>query len=143
MKGINKAIILGTIGKDPEMRYAASGSAIASFSVATNESWVDKNTGQKVEKCEWHNITAFGKLGEICGQYLKKAGQVYIEGKIQTDKWQDNEGKDRYSTKIIASEMQMLGAKPDSAGQPAPAQSSGQEPTKREESTLDFNDIPF
>ena len=111
-RGINKAIIVGALGKDPEIRYTASGSAVASFSVATNEQWKDKQTGEKKERTEWHNITVFGKLAEICGEYLKKGSQVYLEGKIQTDKWQDQNGQDRYTTKIIANEMQMLGGNP-------------------------------
>ena len=110
MNGINKAIIVGTVGQDPEVRYAASGSAVVNVSVVTNESWKDKNTGEKVEKPEWHRIVMFGKLAEIAGQFLKKGSQAYFEGKIHTRKWQDNEGKDRYSTEITANEMQMLGS---------------------------------
>ena len=108
-RGINKAIIVGSLGNDPDMKYTAGGSAIANMSVATNESWTDKNSGQKVEKTEWHRIVVFGKLAEICGKYLKKGSQAYFEGKIQTRKWQGQDGQDRYTTEIVANEMQLLG----------------------------------
>jgi len=111
MASINKAIIVGNLGKDPEVRYANNGSAIANITVATSEQWKDKNTGEKQEKTEWHRISAFGRLAEIMGEYLKKGSQVYIEGRIQTRKWQDKDGKDRYTTEIIANEMQMLGSR--------------------------------
>lgn len=110
-KGINKAIILGYLGQEPDVKYTSSGSAIANLSIATTESWKDKNTGQKQERTEWHKVVFFGKLGEICGKYLNKGSQVYVEGRIQTEKWQDKDGKDRYTTKIIGSEMQMIGGK--------------------------------
>ena len=112
-RGVNKAIIVGTLGQDPETRYTANGAAVTGISVATNESWKDKQTGEKQERTEWHNVTFFGKLAEIAGQYLTKGSQVYIEGSIRTEKYQDKQGNDRYSTKIIANEMQMLGGKPD------------------------------
>lgn len=113
MNGINKAIILGNLTRDPEIRYIPNGSAVANFSVATNESWKDKSTGQNQERAEFHNITIFGKLAEICGEYLRKGSQVYLEGKITTEKYQDKQtGQDRYSTKIVCNEMQMLGGKP-------------------------------
>ncbi len=111
-RGINKAIIVGTLGKDPETRYMPSGGAVTSIAVATNENWTDKQTGQKQERTEWHNITFFGRLAEIAGEYLKKGSQVYIEGSLRTEKWQDKQGNDRYTTKIIANEMQMLGGRP-------------------------------
>jgi len=119
MNGINKCIIIGTLGKDPETRFIPSGGAVTNFSVATNETWKDKQTGEKQEKCEWHNISIFGKLAEIAGEYLKKGSQVYLEGKITTEKWKDKEGNDRYTTKIIANQMQMLGGNSDNSGQPA------------------------
>jgi single-strand DNA-binding protein len=130
-RGVNKAIIVGTLGKDPDTRYTQGGNAIVNASVATNESWRDKNTGNQVEKTEWHRIVIFGKLAEIAAQYLKKGQQVYFEGKLQTRKWQDQSGQDRYSTEIVANEMQMLGGKPSgtqtNTGQiPMPAQSSQQ-----------------
>jgi len=108
-RGINKVILVGTCGKDPETRYMPSGGAVTSMSIATNESWKDKKTGEKQEHTEWHNVTFFNRLGEIAGEYLKKGQQVYIEGKLTTEKWQDKSGNDRYTTKIIANEMQMLG----------------------------------
>lgn len=110
-RGVNLAIIVGNLGNDPEMRYMPNGDAVCNISVATSESWTDKNTGQPQERTEWHRIEAFGKLAEIMGQYLRKGSQVYIEGSIRTDKWQDNNGQDRYSTKIRADQMQMLGSK--------------------------------
>lgn len=109
-RGINKVILVGTCGKDPETRYMPSGGAVTQISVATNESWKDKQTGQKQERTEWHNVTFFGRLGEIAGEYLSKGRQVYIEGTLRTEKWQDRSGNDRYTTKVIASEMQMLGS---------------------------------
>ena len=115
-RGINKVIVLGNLGRDPEMRYASNGSAIASFSIATSESWNDKNSGEKVEKTEWQRVVAYRRLAEIIGEYLKKGSQVYIEGKLQTRKWQDKDGQDRYTTEIVANEMQMLGSRGDSGG---------------------------
>ncbi len=109
-RGINKVILVGTAGKDPETRYMPSGGAVTNISLATNESWKDKQTGEKQEKTEWHNVVFFGRLAEIAGEYLKKGSQVYVEGKLQTEKWQDKQGNDRYTTKIIANEMQMLGS---------------------------------
>lgn len=111
MAGINKAIIVGNLGRDPEIRYASNGSAIASITVATSEQWKDKNTGEKQERTEWHRISAFGRLAEIMGEYLKKGSQVYVEGRIQTRKWQDQNGQDRYTTEIVANELQMLGSR--------------------------------
>jgi single-strand DNA-binding protein len=112
-RGINKAVIVGTLGKDPEIRYATNGNAVVNVSVATNESWKDRETGEAQERTEWHRIVMFGRLGEIASQYLKKGSQAYFEGKIKTSKWQDDSGNDRYSTEIVANEMQMLGRKPD------------------------------
>ena len=108
-RGINRAIIIGNIGRDPEIRHTAGGVAVVNLSVATTESWRDKQTGEKKESTEWHNITMFGKLAEITGEYLKKSRQVYLEGRLQTRKWQDKDGQDRYTTEIVASDMQMLG----------------------------------
>lgn len=111
MASVNKAIIVGNCGKDPEVRYTAVGDPICSLTVATSESWKDKATGEKKENTEWHRISVFGKLAEICGQYLKKGSQVYIEGRIQTRKWTDKDGIERYTTEIVANEMRMLGKK--------------------------------
>ena len=111
MSGVNKAIILGHLGKDPEIRYTTSGSAVANISIATSEQWKDKQTGEKQERTEWHNVTFFGRLAEVVGEYLKKGSLVYVSGRIQTDKYTDKEGVEKYSTKIIANEMQMLGGR--------------------------------
>ena len=115
-RGINKAVIVGTLGKDPEIRYAANGNAVVNISVATNESWKDRETGETQERTEWHRIVIFGRLGEIASQYLKKGSQAYFEGRLKTNKWQDQSGNNRYTTEIIASEMEMLGRRAD-AGQ--------------------------
>jgi single-strand DNA-binding protein len=129
MKGINKVILVGTLGADPDMKYTAQGGAIANLSVATSEEWKDKNTGQKQQKTEWHRVTIFGKLAEIAGQYLKKGSQVYLEGKLQTRKWQDSNGQDRYTTEVVLSGfdgvMQMLGG--GQGGQQQGAQGGGQQ----------------
>lgn len=135
-RGINKVILVGNLGNDPEVRYTPSGSAVANISIATTEGWTDKNTGQKQERTEWHRVTLFNRLGEIAGEYLKKGSQVYIEGSIRTEKYQDkNSGEDRYSTKIIANNMQLLGGRPDGAsgggGDYSSAQQSGQRPQQQ------------
>ena len=110
-KGVNKAILLGNLGAAPEVRYTNNDRAMARLRLATSESWRDRNTGEKQEQTEWHTVVAFGKLAEICKDYLHKGSQVYIEGRIQTRKWQDKEGNDRYSTDIIANEMTLLGGR--------------------------------
>jgi len=116
-RGVNKVILIGTLGADPEIRYTANGNAICSIRIATNESWTDKATGQKQERTEWHRIKFFGRLAEIAGEYLKKGRMVYVEGSLRTDKYTDKDGIERYITDIIASEMQMLGGPSDrSAG---------------------------
>lgn len=112
MASVNKVILVGNLGHDPEVRYTAEGSAITNISLATTESWKDKS-GEKRERTEWHRISFFGKLAEVAGEYLKKGSSAYIEGKLQTRKWQDKEGKDRYTTEIVADRMQMLGGKSD------------------------------
>ena len=109
VRGLNKVMIIGNLGRDPEVRYTAGGSAVANLRIATTESWRDKQTGEKKENTEWHSVVLFGKLGEIAGEYLKKGRTVYIEGRLQTRKYQDKDGQDRYSTEIVASDMQMLG----------------------------------
>ena len=108
MFSVNKVIIIGALGRDPEMRYMADGKAVASISVATSESWKDKN-GDKKESTEWHRVAMFGKVAEIAGEYLKKGSTAYFEGKLQTRKWQDKDGNDRYTTEVVADRMQMLG----------------------------------
>ncbi|MEE8387158.1 MAG: single-stranded DNA-binding protein [Acidiferrobacterales bacterium] len=123
-RGVNKVILVGHLGKDPEVRYAPSGQAIANITVATSDSWKDKTTGEKQERTEWHRVVFFSRLAEIVGEYLKKGSQVYIEGRIQTRKWQDKEGNDRYTTEIVANEMQMLGSR---SGGGAPAEDFNQD----------------
>lgn len=110
MVAVNKAILIGNLGKDPEVRYTPSGAAVAVFPLATTERWKDKNTGEKQEKTEWHRIEAWRRLGEFCGEYLHKGMPVYVEGKIQTDSWQDRDGNKRYTTKIVAYSIQLLGS---------------------------------
>jgi single-strand DNA-binding protein len=123
-RGVNKVILVGTLGRDPEVRYSQSGSALTTVSVATNESWKDKN-GEKQERTEWHRVKFFGRLAEIAGEYLKKGGQVYIEGSLRTEKYTDKQGVEKYSTDIIASEMQMLGGMPGGAERAPRAPSGG------------------
>ena len=108
-RGVNKVIIIGNLGQDPETRYMPSGSAVTNFTVATNESWKDKQTGEQKERTEWHRVSMFNRLAEVAAEYLRKGSQVYIEGKLRTRKWQGKDGNDRYTTEIIADEMQMLG----------------------------------
>ena len=107
-RGINKVILIGNLGQDPEVRYTPNNVAVCNISVATSESWKDKNTGEMQERTEWHRVSMFRRLAEIAGEYLKKGSKVYIEGRLQTRKWQDQQGQDRYSTDIIADNMQML-----------------------------------
>jgi single-strand DNA-binding protein len=152
-RGVNKVILIGNLGKDPEVRYMPSGGAVANVSLATSESWKDKQTGEQQERTEWHNLTFYGRLAEIAGEYLKKGSQVYVEGSIRTEKWQDKEGKDRYTTKIIVNEMQMLGGRGGSAGgmprdegeRAAPARGGeSSRPAAVASSTDQFDDdIPF
>lgn len=122
-KGVNKCIIVGNCGQDPETKYTAGGAAITNLSVATSETWKDKQTGQIQERTEWHRIVFFNRLAEIAGEYLRKGSKVYVEGSLRTRKWQDQSGQDRYSTEIVASEMQML----DSRGDGRPAQQSARQ----------------
>jgi len=110
-RGVNKVMLIGNLGKDPEVRYSPNGGAIATITVATSESWKDKNTGEQVDKTEWHRVVFFRRLAEIAGEYLKKGSKVFIEGKLQTRKWQDKDGQDRYTTEVVANEMQMLDSK--------------------------------
>lgn len=163
MASVNKVILVGNLGRDPEMRYMPSGDALASFSIATTDNWKDKN-GQKQERTEWHRISMFGKLAEIAGEYLKKGSSVYIEGRLQTRKWQDKEGNERQTTEVVADRMQMLGGRGgantyevmddeaassrQSAAPPASAASSSaprQAPAKPAASGFDDfeDDIPF
>jgi len=131
MSSVNKVILIGNLGRDPEVRNLPDGGAITNFSIATTDSWKDKS-GAKQEKTEWHRISTFQKLAEICGTYLKKGSQVYIEGRLQTRKWTDKDGVEKYSTEIIADRMQMLGGKP-----------AGESSQRNEKKAESFDDIPF
>ncbi|GAA3721323.1 single-stranded DNA-binding protein SSB1 [Oceanisphaera sediminis] len=159
-RGINKVILIGRLGQDPEVRYMPNGNATTSVTLATSETWKDKQTNQQKERTEWHRVVFFGKLAEIVGEYLRKGSQVYIEGRLQTRKWKDQSGQDRYTTEIVVDmggTMQMLGGKPQGAGQHAPAQGSQQQggqqqrgqqrqpaPPQYNEPPADFDDdIPF
>ena len=115
-RGINKVILIGNLGADPEVRYTQSGTAVANLRIATNERWRDRQSGEQQERTEWHRVVLFGKLGEIASEYLRKGSQVYIEGRIQTRKWQGQDGQDRYTTEVVGNEMQMLGSGGPGAG---------------------------
>lgn len=146
-RGVNKVILVGNLGKDPEVRYTPDGRAIANITVATSETWTNKQTGQKEEKTEWHRVVIFGKLAEIAGEYLRKGSQVYLSGKLQTRKWQDQSGADRFTTEVVldfGGEMQMLGGRGGEESGGAVAS----KPTKKAPSAPpvddDFDDdIPF
>ena len=151
MAGINKVILVGNLGAKPEVKYASNGNAISNLSVATSESWTDKNTGQKQERTEWHSVSLFGKLAEIAGQYLDKGSKVYVEGKLQTRKWQDQNGQDRYTTEVVVSgfngTLQMLDRRDDSSSS-APSENvtvkDQTEPSITPVSKDEFeDDIPF
>ena len=138
-RGINKVILVGNLGADPDVRYMPSGRGVTNIRIATSESWKDKQTGSQQERTEWHSVVLFDKLGEIAAEYLRKGSQVYIEGCLRTRKWQDKEGKDRYTTEVIANQMQMLGGKPQ--GERAPRQESAPAPSA---DVGEFDDdIPF
>ena len=142
-RGINKVILVGHLGNDPESRYMPSGSAVTNLRIATSESWRDKNSGDQQERTEWHRVAMFGRLAEIAVEYLRKGSQVYIEGSLRTRKWQDKEGKDRWSTEIVANEMQMLGGR---SGADAPAKIPQDTASVSQDSgpPTDFDDdIPF
>ncbi|GIK35239.1 MAG: hypothetical protein AMXMBFR45_25530 [Gammaproteobacteria bacterium] len=127
-RGINKVILIGNLGQDPETKYMPSGSAVTNLRIATSEVFKDKETGQQQERTEWHSVAMFGRLAEIAGEYLRKGSQVYIEGRLRTRKWQDKQGQDRYSTEIVANEMQMLGGKGGGMGG---SMDAGAEPRER------------
>lgn len=150
MASVNKVIIVGNLGRDPETRYMPNGDAVTNIAVATTESWKDKQTGEKKELTEWHRITFYRKLAEIAGQHLKKGSQVYVEGRLQTRKWTDKEGVERYTTEIIADSMQMLGSKQGGNAHqndddaPAPRQNAGNAPARSAPNFSDMDDdIPF
>ncbi len=156
-RGINKVILVGNLGADPEIRYMPSGNAVANARIATTDSWRDKQSGEQQERTEWHQVVFFNRLAEIVGEYLKKGSQVYVEGRLQTRKWQDKSGNDRYTTEIVANEMQMLGGR--GGGGPGPSESYSErsaparEPAREPQSAggsgggrgeADFDDdIPF
>jgi len=150
MASVNKVIVVGNLGRDPETRYMPDGAAITNVSVATSFQWTDKASGEKKEETEWHRVVFRGKLAEVAGEYLKKGSQVYVEGRLRTRKWQDKEGQDKYTTEIIAERMQMLGSRAG-AGEPRPepAESRGAEPrpaaAKKPAGKFDDmeDDIPF
>jgi single-strand DNA-binding protein len=139
MAGVNKAIVVGNLGRDPEVRYTPSGVPVASFSVATSDEWKDKDTGAKQERTEWHRIVAWRGLAEVCGKYLRKGSQVYIEGRIQTRSWEDRDGVQRYTTEIIAQNMQMLG----SPMKQERTQNSNEGYRDEEPASIPEDDIPF
>jgi len=125
-RGVNKVILVGNCGKDPETRYMPSGGAVTNISIATSESWKDKQSGETKERTEWHNIVFFNRLAEVVGEYVRKGSQIYVEGSLRTRKWQDKNGQDKYTTEVVASEMQMLGSRQGGGDSYAPAQSSNQ-----------------
>jgi len=145
-RGVNKVILVGHLGKDPEVRYTPSGAAVANASLATAESWKDKTTGEQKEKTEWHRLIFFARLAEIVGEYLKKGSQVYIEGRLQTRKWQDKSGQDRYTTEIVVNDMQMLGGRREPEVKGAHNQQSAKPPAgepQQMSDDFDADDIPF
>jgi single-strand DNA-binding protein len=147
-RGVNKVILIGNVGQDPETRAMPSGRSVVNLRLATSESWRDKQTGEQKEQTEWHTVVMFDRLAEIAAEYLRKGSQVYIEGRIRTRKWQDKEGKERYSTEIVANEMQMLGGRGDrAAGGPAPVSAARPQRTEAAPqggSRDEFeDDIPF
>ncbi|PHM52524.1 single-stranded DNA-binding protein [Xenorhabdus sp. KK7.4] len=153
-KGVNKVILIGNLGQDPEVRYIPNGGAVANITLATSETWRDKQSGEMKEKTEWHRVVIFGKLAEIAGEYLKKGSQIYIEGQLQTRKWQDQQGQDRYSTEVVVNiggTMQMLGARQESQQSPQQhprqqQQSQGWGKPQQPQSAppMDFDDdVPF
>ena len=154
-RGINKVILVGHLGKDPETKYMPSGGAVTNVTIATSEGWKDKTSGEKQERTEWHRVVFFNKLAEIAGEYLKKGSQVYVEGSLRTRKWQNKEGVDQYTTEIVANEMQMLGGKPGGGGggdysqsnsSSSSSRSSGQSAPQAQPAGMDApfdDDIPF
>ena len=146
-RGVNKVILIGNLGQDPDTRFTANGNAVTNLNLATDESYKDKNTQQMVPKTEWHRIVLFGKIAEVAGQYLKKGSKVYIEGKLQTRKWQNKEGQDVYTTEVVVDiqgQMQMLDGKPEGAGQQAkPAQQKAEKPVPGMPNDEFEDSIPF
>ncbi|EMV1293434.1 single-stranded DNA-binding protein [Pseudomonas aeruginosa] len=148
MRGVNKVILVGNVGGDPETRYMPNGNAVTNITLATSESWKDKQTGQQQERTEWHRVVFFGKLAEIVGQHVKKGQQLYVEGSLRTRKWQAQDGQDRYTTEIIVDmhgQMQMLGGKPgnEQAAQSRPSPQQQSAPQQRSAQDEFEDDIPF
>ncbi|RUF39976.1 single-stranded DNA-binding protein [Pseudomonas aeruginosa] len=148
MRGVNKVILVGNVGGDPETRYMPNGNAVTNITLATSESWKDKQTGQQQERTEWHRVVFFGKLAEIVGQHVKKGQQLYVEGSLRTRKWQAQDGQDRYTTEIIVDmhgQMQMLGGKPgnEQAAQSRPSPQQQSTPQQRSAQDEFEDDIPF
>jgi single-strand DNA-binding protein len=139
MAGVNKVILLGNLGADPEVRYTTSGSAVATFRIATSEEWKDRSSGEKQSRTEWHRVVAFGRLGEICAEFLHKGKQVYVEGRLQTRSWEDKDGNTRYTTEVIARDMQMLGQ----AGRDSKGPSEDQGGPLEEPLAVPEDDVPF
>ena len=143
-RGVNKVILVGNLGQKPEIRYTQTNTAVATLSIATSESWKDKESGEQREKTEWHRVVFFGKLAEIAEQYLDKGSQLYIEGKLQTRKWQDKDGNDKYTTEILGNEMNMLGGRQSSGDGGAYDRSQpASQPSSSQESQISEEDIPF
>jgi len=146
-RGVNKVILVGNLGQDPDTKYMPSGSAVTNLRIATTESFKDRETGQQQERTEWHSVAMFGKLAEIAGEYLRKGSQVYIEGRIRTRKWQDKQGQDRYSTEIVADQMLMLGGRGAGGGMGAGNEQAAERPAARsraaEPAAEIDDDIPF
>ncbi len=142
MASINKVILIGNLGQDPELKYLQSGDAVCNFSIATTESWKDRD-GNQQDRTEWHNIVAYKRLAEICGEYLKKGKPVYIEGKIRTRSWEDQNGVKRYTTEIIVDQMQMLGRRDDDAGQTSYSPQQNKQQPKASPAIDDDDDLPF
>lgn len=142
MRGVNKVIVLGNVGQDPELKNLPSGSAVCNVSIATTERWKDKQTGEQKEQTEWHRVTFYGRLAEIAAEYLRKGSQAYVEGSLRTRKWQDKSGADRYTTEIIAAELQLLG-KGDGQRSERPAQAKAPAQQQASDRFVDDDDIPF
>ena len=141
-RGINKVILIGNLGSDPEVRYSQAGAAITNISVATSETWKDKQTGQSQERTEWHRVVFFNRLAEIAGEYLRKGSKVYIEGSLRTRKWQDRDGQDRYTTEVVANEMQMLDSRGASQAGGYPPQDNFSRSAPQSESTAAPQGVP-
>jgi single-strand DNA-binding protein len=147
MASVNKVIILGNLGRDPEVRFSADGAAVCNIAIATSSSWKDKNSGEKREETEWHKVVFYGRLAEIAGEYLKKGKPVYVEGRLKTRKWQNKEGVDQYTTEVIADSMQLLGGREEGSQAPQQRQAPAPQPQTQRQPAANFtdmdDDIPF